>query len=230
MTANTTDRSAGAGRATKGERTRQRILQSALQLFAERGFARTSLRDVAAHAEITHAGLLHYFEGKDDLLATLMIERDEEEVAAFQSYLAQRGDDGEPRHDADTVFIRWMIRDIARNQRHPEIAPLYVKLSAESTDPDHPAHDHFRRHYRGIRKSLARAFAAQFAAVEPPVVGHDPDRCAQQLIALADGLQLQWLLDPDSTDMVATLLDYLATIGVSVDGWADLRVPGDDDV
>lgn len=233
MTDITTDgtlrNSPDSDRVTKGERTRQRILQSALQMFAERGFARTSLRDVAAHAKITHAGLLHYFDGKDDLLATLMIERDENEMAAIQAYLAEQGDDGRPLHDADTVIIPWMVRDIARNQRQPEIAPLFVKLSAEATDPDHPANAHFRRRYRGLRKSLARAFAAQFAAADPPVTDRDPQRCAQQLIALADGLQVQWLLDPDSTDMVASLLDYLATIGVSVEGWVDLRVPGGDD-
>ncbi|GAA3381772.1 TetR/AcrR family transcriptional regulator [Cryptosporangium minutisporangium] len=208
-------------RLTKGERTRQRILAAALKIFAERGYAGVSLREVAARADITHAGLLHYFTGKDDLLLTMMIERDRAEIEAIRSYVARRG------AGAEQVIIPWMIRDIARNQSRPDIAPLFVKLSAEATESSHPAHEYFRNRYAQLRESLARGFAYAFATADPPVRGRDPQHCAQQLIALADGLQVQWLLDPNSTDMVASLLDYLRGVGVEADGWADIAVPED---
>jgi len=36
-----------------------------------------------------------------------------------------------------------------------------------------------------------------------------------------DGLQVQWLLDPDDVDMVAQLTAYLAGIGISIDDTKD---------
>jgi AcrR family transcriptional regulator len=210
-------------RLTKGERTRRRILHTALEIFAERGYAGVSLREVAARAGITHAGLLHYFTGKDDLLLTMMIERDRAEIEAIRSYVAA----GTGPSSVEQIIVRWMIRDIARNQSRPDIAPLFVKLSTEATESGHPAYDYFRGRYIRLRETLARGFAYEFAAAEPPVEGRDPGLCAQQFIALADGLQVQWLLDPESTDMVASLLDYLGILGIDAEGWADIAVPED---
>ncbi|KPV48598.1 hypothetical protein SE17_37210, partial [Kouleothrix aurantiaca] len=49
------------------EQTRQRIIASARAIFAARGFAGVSLRDIAAHAEVTHGLLRHHFGSKDDI-------------------------------------------------------------------------------------------------------------------------------------------------------------------
>ncbi|WP_328474243.1 TetR/AcrR family transcriptional regulator [Actinoplanes sp. NBC_00393] len=209
-------------RLTKGERTRRRILHTALEIFAERGYAGVSLREVAARAGITHAGLLHYFTGKDDLLLTMMIERDRAEVEAIRAHVAT----GAGPSSVEQVIIRWMLRDVARNQSRPDIAPLFVKLSTEATESSHPAYEYFRGRYTRLRETLARGFAYEFAAADPPV-SRDPQLCAQQFIALADGLQVQWLLDPSSTDMVAALLDYLGILGIDVEGWAQIAVPED---
>ncbi|MFI7420570.1 TetR/AcrR family transcriptional regulator [Nonomuraea sp. NPDC049684] len=51
-------------RGRKGERTRARILDSATELFSRSGFHAVSLRDIAAHAGLTHAGLLHHFPAR----------------------------------------------------------------------------------------------------------------------------------------------------------------------
>ncbi len=52
---------------TKGERTAQRILDSAEELFAAKGYEATSLREIAKHASIREPGLYHYFRGKEAL-------------------------------------------------------------------------------------------------------------------------------------------------------------------
>ncbi|SDF76787.1 transcriptional regulator, TetR family [Blastococcus aurantiacus] len=205
---------------TKGERTRRRIMDSALELFGERGYTSVSLRDVAARAAITHAGLLHYFSGKDDLLITVMIDRDKQEIIALQEHIEQLSRrDGRP-WTVDDVGLSWLVGQIAANQRRPDLAPLYVKLSAEATEPSHPAHNYFRKRYARLRRTLTGSMARAFATADPPVTGHDPVAAAAQVIALADGLQIQWVLDPDSVDMVASLLGYLRMLGIDPDGWA----------
>lgn len=55
-----------------GQRTRQAILDAALDLFAERGFFGTSMRDVAAAVGVRESALYNYFAGKDALFDALL--------------------------------------------------------------------------------------------------------------------------------------------------------------
>jgi AcrR family transcriptional regulator len=55
-----------------GQRTRQAILDAALDLFAEKGFFGTSLRDVASAVGVRESALYNYFAGKDALFDALL--------------------------------------------------------------------------------------------------------------------------------------------------------------
>jgi AcrR family transcriptional regulator len=50
---------------------RERLLEVARDLFAERGFDRTSVQDIVATAGVTKGAMYHYFASKDDLLAEI---------------------------------------------------------------------------------------------------------------------------------------------------------------
>jgi len=54
------------------EDTRQRILEAALELMIERGYAATSVRDIAEQVRMTKGSLYYHFESKDDLLFALL--------------------------------------------------------------------------------------------------------------------------------------------------------------
>jgi AcrR family transcriptional regulator len=54
--------------------TKQRIEQSALQLFAAKGFEATGIRDIADRAGLSTAALYHYMGSKDELLVAFMVE------------------------------------------------------------------------------------------------------------------------------------------------------------
>lgn len=58
-----------------GPRTRKHILDVSLRLFSERGFARTTVRDIARDAGITDAAIYYHFTSKRDLLEALVEER-----------------------------------------------------------------------------------------------------------------------------------------------------------
>ncbi|MDI3418408.1 TetR/AcrR family transcriptional regulator [Streptomyces luteolus] len=51
--------------------TRQRIQDVALELFAERGYEKTSLREIAERLEVTKAALYYHFKTKEDILGSL---------------------------------------------------------------------------------------------------------------------------------------------------------------
>jgi len=56
-----------------GQRTRQAILDAALDLFAEKGYSGTSLRDVAATVGVRESALYNYFAGKEALFDALLV-------------------------------------------------------------------------------------------------------------------------------------------------------------
>lgn len=56
----------------KGEQTRQRILDSALELFATQGFPLTRVKDIAATADVSEPLLYKYFKSKKDIYLTLL--------------------------------------------------------------------------------------------------------------------------------------------------------------
>ncbi|PIE20379.1 MAG: hypothetical protein CSA61_02270 [Neptuniibacter caesariensis] len=58
----------------EAEQTRQLLLATALRMFAEQGIARTSLKDIAAEAGLTHGALYWHFKNRTDLVAALYDE------------------------------------------------------------------------------------------------------------------------------------------------------------
>jgi len=76
-------------------RTRERVLEATRQLFLERGYAGTSIRDIAEHLEMTKAALYYHFTAKEDLLRAVVAPVAEELNACVQS--AESGT--EPRRD-----------------------------------------------------------------------------------------------------------------------------------
>lgn len=55
------------------ETTRERVLRASLELFAEKGFNGTGIRDLAGAAGLTTSTLYHYMANKDDLLVEIMV-------------------------------------------------------------------------------------------------------------------------------------------------------------
>ena len=74
----------------KGELTRERILDAAEEIFAERGFEGTTLRDVAARVGLRNPSLYNHFDSKDDLYAAVL-ERGVGPVLKVLSEFVARG-------------------------------------------------------------------------------------------------------------------------------------------
>jgi AcrR family transcriptional regulator len=181
-------------------------VEEAAALFGEVGYRSASLREIAARCGISHPGLLHHFPSKELLLRAVLERRDEVDAERF--VLAEGG--GVQR-------LERLVQLIARNADVPGIVELYATLSAEASAPDHPAHGYFVQRYERTRAELAETFAAvrDEGRLAP---GLDPAELAISTIAVADGLQVQWLLDRTSVDMAASLRRLLA---MAVLGWPD---------
>jgi len=173
----------------KGRAKRLEIIEQAMSIFGEVGYRGASLREVAARCGMSHTGLLHHFPTKEALLQAVLEHRDREDVALLTAGRST-GLDG----------LRRIADLVALNATRRGIVELFCVLAAEATSSEHPAHAYFVERYRGSVVVTAGAYrqARRAGALRK---GLDPDVAARQLIALMDGLQLQWLLDDGATDM-----------------------------
>ena len=60
---------------SKGERTHQIVLQAAYELFLEKGYAATSMRQIAQRARLALGGIYNHFDSKEAIFSELIIER-----------------------------------------------------------------------------------------------------------------------------------------------------------
>lgn len=179
----------------KGERRRSEIVRAAFGAFSTVGYRNASMVQIAATVGVSRAGLLHHFPSKESLLAAVLQERDRVNASLFW--------DDFDATDGVEYFAR-LVRTIEHNASTPGAVGLYAILAAEASDPDHPAHDFFIERYTWLRRELREAFA-DVASRGLLRDGVDPDGLEHDVIALMDGLQVQWLLDPTSVDMAARL-------------------------
>ncbi|WP_203581123.1 TetR/AcrR family transcriptional regulator [Microbacterium hibisci] len=169
---------------------RRDILDAAVEIFGSKGFAGGTLQEIADQVGMTHAGILHHFGSKDQLLLQVLQHRDETDVADLEE---QHIPDGMPlfRHLVRTAFV---------NAHRAGIVQAYVVLSAESVTDDHPGRDFFQKRYQTLRSEVAHAFAvvcAERGVTAPDTVAF----ASTSILAVMDGLQVQWLLDPDDVDL-----------------------------
>ncbi len=181
----------------KGRAKRREIIEHATAVFGEVGYRATSLREVASRCGLSHTGVLHHFPNKEALLQAVLEERDRADAALLGGGGA-RGVDG----------LRRIVELVALNATRRGIIESFTILAAEATSPEHPAHDYFVRRYRGSLADSKRmyAHARKTGALCPTIA---PAAAASQLVALMDGLQLQWLLDGGATDMAAVVRAHI---------------------
>ncbi|MGH3535302.1 MAG: TetR/AcrR family transcriptional regulator [Pseudonocardiaceae bacterium] len=181
----------------KGRRRREEIVTAAAGVYADAGYDGASLREIAKRAGISHAGLIYYFPNREALLAAVLERRDLQD--------AERGNPDEP---AGLGALRRLVDLAAHNERHPGIVELFARLAAEAIAEGHPAHEYFTRHYR-IARGYAQSSFAALAGAGQLRADVDPRTAAVAFIALMDGLQVQWLTNPDEVDLVAPLTFFL---------------------
>ncbi|WP_372968375.1 TetR/AcrR family transcriptional regulator [Microbacterium sp.] len=190
-----------------GERTRQRAIQVAAAHISANGFHKMSIAAVAVEAGVSQSGLLHHFPSKAALLSAVL---DEQERSDSEFLFG----DGEPPLGWDAFDA--LVALAAHNSTRPQWVQLFVRISAEATASAHPGHEWIRRHYASMRSWLSDAVehgkASRTIRQEAPT-----QLVVQSTAAVLDGIQQQWVLDPDSVSMVENVRAHVDTLKTS---WA----------
>jgi AcrR family transcriptional regulator len=138
---------------TEGQQVRRRnaaatksaLLDAAAELFAERGYDRTTVREIAARAGVNQALLFRYFGTKDALFATVVAVRGRERLVESppEQLLARtlRGMLGSERSvfrdQALQALLRASAQDSTAERIRREVVNEYAKTLAKATDaPD----------------------------------------------------------------------------------------------
>lgn len=178
----------------RSEERRAEIVRAALEVIAERGYRGASLAAVAERVGLTQQGLLHHFPTKDALLVAVLKERDQWDAVP----------DTQWRVDLLASLVEY-------NAMRPGIIQTFSALLGESVTEGHPAREYFTERYVRVRAGMAAVLRAEYGERLPS--GLTPERIAPLLVAVLDGLQYQWLLDPESVDMPGAFRDFLALLG-----------------
>ena len=138
--------------ASKGELTRQHVLDTALALFRRRGFAHTTMRDIADAAGLSLGAAYHYFPSKEALVMAYYEWMQAEHERLVE---ARRSPDADIKARIGILFATKL--ELLRRDRK-----LLGALFGNLGDPSHPL-SVFGRETSNVRDRSLAQFAAVFA-------------------------------------------------------------------
>ncbi|MFJ7215895.1 TetR family transcriptional regulator [Amycolatopsis sp. NPDC098790] len=172
-----------AGRRRDAAATQQALLDAAAKLFAERGFDRTTVRDIAGEAGANQALLFRYFGSKEALFEAVIARDGREQLAttpperlfsaSLHSMLAPEG----ARNRTLETYLRSSGSDGVAAAIREEIGEEYARVLATLTDaPD-----------AELRADLALAWLMGIALVrevsgKEPLASADPDEVGRLVL------------------------------------------------
>lgn len=169
---------------------KEEILQVASEQFTQHGFHGATLSAIAEAVGLTEPGLLHYFPSKVDLLQGVLDYRDQVDKSKYLDIMEQ-----------EKLSLFGALQDLVTiNQQRPGLVQLFTVMVGESINQEHPSHDFFVQRYRALRKVLVDFFE-QDAVSEGFEADVDLEQLVVLILAVLDGLQIQWLLDPEQVNM-----------------------------
>ncbi|MFE0687204.1 TetR/AcrR family transcriptional regulator [Streptomyces sp. JH002] len=185
------DGEAKRGKYAKGLARRQQIIDEVLAVYDRLGFEGTSLRAVAEAIGVTHPVLKHHFGTREQLFLEVLQEYDRRFLDTTE-------------RDAGS-FIDLVQRSAEHSMRVPGLMALLNSMVAHALEAGNDrSRAHFSERYAHLRGEiqtlLEEGRAAGTVRSDIPL-----DEAASLVLAVADGLSTQWLLD-ESADLKSGLL------------------------
>jgi TetR/AcrR family acrAB operon transcriptional repressor len=178
-----------------GEESRRRILDAAEELFAEKGFDRTSFVDIGQRSGISRGSIPWHFENKDGLLMAV-VER------VVERYMTTNAD------DPSEVSMQDMMVEL-RQLLYSGPPDLLYMILTEAMTTEGLVHEQYVNFFKGRRKVLAQWMLPRDATSR--LSPTDAKAMAAILNGALLGIQLQWQLDKESIDLDRTL-DLFASL------------------
>jgi len=179
-------------RKEKQANTRSSLMRSAAQVFAQRGLQQASIDDVAEHAGYTKGAFYANFKNKEELFLAMLDERFGEKLAEIERVAA--GDDFNLAVTSDPEFDRLFFEFSAYAARNEDFRQELVTR------------------YKALRGRVGEAIRGR-AERDGVDLRISPDQIALMTFAMAKGLALENMLEPDAVDdeLFSTMLTIFFT-------------------
>lgn len=178
------------GRPEPATTTRDRLIETALNLFYMDGFHAVGLDRILAEVGVTKTTFYNHFESKEDLVIAAIRRRDEWETQTFSRMVQERAG-YEPRAMLLAMFDvldEWFTND-------DFLGCLYINACAEFPSRHDPVHQVAADHYREAERTLHQIAEAAGA--------DDPTTLARQLVLLIQGAFARRLVIHDDSAAAA---------------------------
>jgi len=182
----------GPGRPRAGERipegSRTRVLDAAAEVFAERGYERATVDEIATRAGLSKGTVYWNFASKEELFLALLDERIDRPVRAVMDISGSA-----PREQPTAGAVDAAMGQLVRER--PQFVQLLLEYWAAAVrDPE------LRRRYVERQQGLREALAEVIRTRQPPDIPFaiPPEHLATAFVALGLGLALELLVDPDA--------------------------------
>ncbi|HMH47710.1 MAG TPA: TetR/AcrR family transcriptional regulator [Solirubrobacteraceae bacterium] len=195
---------------------REQLLQGAIECLRTKGYARTTARDIAAAASANTASIGYHFGSKEALLNEAILRTCDE----WTTRLGQAAFASGSASPLEQMGASWVAMLSSFEELRPVLIGLVEAVGQSAWSDD--LRQELAAHYRTSREQVASMVRASLGDAAE-AIGTDANVVASFLIAVCDGLILQWLLSPDETptgdELTASLGSALA-----------LALQGDDQV
>ncbi len=179
----------------EAQKTRTALLDAALRSFHRKGYAATTLNDIAVEAGLTRGAIYWHFKNKREIFETLLEGFYDELDQIIQSALEQEL--------SPIESIGWAMRNIllhvAANQRLRTIEELLLFKTEINSETAYLADEYQQRALQ--IKELISAYIIE--GVEAGEIRNDidPDTCAAAIISFLSGIKLTWLFSSEILDL-----------------------------
>jgi AcrR family transcriptional regulator len=187
----------------KGVERREQIIRSASEVFGELGYIGGSLRAIGDRVGASPATLIQYFGSKEGLL-----------MAVLDDWTVQTARWAVPTDPPGLEYFRAIPAIMDYHVGHRGTLELFLTMSAEATNPSHPAREFIQRRYAdAVRNWSEKLREAVDKGEVGPLTDDQIEAEIRILVAVLDGVELQWLLGADINlpGLVATHLDQAIT-------------------
>ena len=133
---------------TKGQRTRKRILDTAIELFATNGFEATSFREIGDECDMSQQGVMGHFKTKDELFFGV-VDRIKEETY----YLVEKFKD--PKDNAFELLLKHHKVQLELVSKHPTFMQMFILMYYYSS---------FKPHVQKFYSEIAKYARSQYEA------------------------------------------------------------------
>ena len=176
------------------QNTKERILAGAAKVFAEQGFASTTISQVARESGVSEASIYEYFKGKEDLLLTIPSEKIAEVASLIEDHLfGIKSALGQLRK-----FVWVYVRHMTVNPTHARIALVHLKTNKGFMGTD--AYRVVQQFYGKITEIIE--LGQKTGEIKP----HMSPYIARALIVGAiEHIAVRWLLKDCSYDLLEQL-------------------------